>query len=228
MKNEGDNNHNMITYYAKDLSAQENYGLLTQSIIPRPIGFISTISEKQISNLAPFSFFNALASYPPYFGVSVSVTRNGTLKDSANNMIATKEVVFNLVSFSFVEKMNITAKEFSPEEDEFTEAGLTPVPSELVKPFRVKEALVAMEAKVKKILWLGEEVKEIAVPLLPKYPPNNAFLFLCQVKKFYFNKKVIEPKTLTIKQSLLEAVARCGGAEYSRNNQANFFSLKRP
>ncbi len=218
----------MVTFLTKDLSMGEAYSLITQSIIPRPIGFISTISKSGVKNLAPFSFFNALCSNPPYFGVSISINDKGGLKDSARNLLEVEEVVFNLVSHFMVKKMNVSAKEFSPEVDEFQEAGFTAVASSLVKPFRVKEALISLEARLKKVLWLGEETKEIVKEKLEsRYPTGNSFLFLCQVEKFYFDEKIIDKEKMKIKHDQLDAVARCGGAKYARVTPDNTFELPR-
>lgn len=123
------------------------YKLLSGTVVPRPIGWISTVDENGTFNLAPYSFFNAFSHDPPHviFG---SGRRSDGNKDTASNVMETGEFVVNLVSESTVEAMNITATELPPQVDEFHLAGLTPLPSQLVKPPRVGESLVNLECKM--------------------------------------------------------------------------------
>ncbi len=234
----------MTEFLAKNLSKQETYSLLTQSIIPRPIGFISSISKSGTNNLAPFSFFNAICSFPAYFSVSVSLNSEGKLKDTARNLLTRKEAVFNLVSYDLVNKMNLTAQEFAPEVDEFSESNLTPTPSQTVKPQRVAEALISLESKVKKAFLLGKNIKEISLKAgannasdntfnlakleKKKLTPGNAVVFFCQVSNFVFQDQVINKKTLLIDQAKLNAVARCGQQFYNKVSSDNIFPLDRP
>jgi flavin reductase (DIM6/NTAB) family NADH-FMN oxidoreductase RutF len=129
------------------LDASAVYKLMTGAIIPRPIGWIASISTEGINNLAPFSYFNAAGEDPPH--VMFSVNRaNHTNKDTLNNVLATKEFVVNMVTESTVVQMNDTAQAVSPEVDEFVLAGVTPIPSVLVKPMRVKESPVQFECEL--------------------------------------------------------------------------------
>lgn len=122
------------------------YKLLTGTIIPRPIGWISTIDKKGINNLAPFSYFNMVSSDPPC--VMFSTRRdNNKNKDTLNNVLETEEFVVNLVTHEIVEKMNATSAAVASDIDEFKLADLTPIDSVLVKPKRVKESLVHFECE---------------------------------------------------------------------------------
>lgn len=123
------------------------YKLLTGAVIPRPIGWISSISEDGINNLAPFSFFNAIGDDPPH--VMFSTTRGGnTNKDTLNNVLANKQFVVNMVTEDTVERMNHTSQAFLPHEDEFEKAGLTPIDSIKIKPKRVKESPITFECEL--------------------------------------------------------------------------------
>ena len=122
------------------------YKLLTGLIIPRPIGWISTIDTKGINNLAPFSYFNMVSSDPPC--VMFSTRRdNNKNKDTLNNVLEAEEFVVNLVTHEIVEKMNATSAAVASDIDEFELADLTPIDSVLVKPKRVKESLVHFECE---------------------------------------------------------------------------------
>lgn len=134
------------------------YKYLNGAILPRPIAFVSTLDEAGTLNLAPFSFFTAVAAKP--LTICFSVMRRGTdgsKKDTLQNIEATKEFVVNIVSESFAEQMNITATEFPPEVSEFAASGLTPAPSLLVKAPRVAESLVNFECKLHQIVEVGGE-----------------------------------------------------------------------
>src|SRR6266446_2754413 len=111
------------------------YKLMIGAIVPRPIAFVSTVSPEGILNLAPFSFFTGVSANPPVICFSPMIRgSDGMRKDTLRNIEATKEFVVNVVSEEFAEKMNICSAEFPPEVDEFEASGLTPVPSDLVKP----------------------------------------------------------------------------------------------
>lgn len=111
-------------------------------VAPRPIGWISTLGRNGVVNLAPYSFFNAVAADPHYV-MFASLGR----KDSQRNAEETGEFVCSLATFELKDKMNKTATALGPDEDEMIHAGLTPAPSRLVKPPRVKESPVAFECR---------------------------------------------------------------------------------
>ena len=113
------------------------YRLLTRAVIPRPIGFISSISAGGVANLAPFSFFNAVCGEPPMIMFCTSNRRPP--KDTLANVTATREFVANIVSEEIAEQMNLTSGDYPPDVSEFDVAGLTPVPSDLVRPPRVAQ-----------------------------------------------------------------------------------------
>lgn len=116
-------------------------------VVPRPIGWISTLSVDGIANLAPFSQFQNLGYRPPYVMFSANIGNNGLRDDSVNNAEATGEFVWNMATYDLREAVSISAGEFPPEVDEFEEAGLEKAPSSLVKPFRVAESPVQFECQ---------------------------------------------------------------------------------
>jgi flavin reductase (DIM6/NTAB) family NADH-FMN oxidoreductase RutF len=122
------------------------YKLLTGTIIPRPIGWISTIDENGINNLAPFSYFNMVSSDPPCLMFSTRRDDNKN-KDTLNNVLQNNEFVVNLVTIDVVEQMNTTSAAVVASIDEFELANITPIDSVFVKPKRVKESLVHFECE---------------------------------------------------------------------------------
>ncbi|MBN2502007.1 MAG: flavin reductase family protein [Anaerolineales bacterium] len=131
--------------------------LMTGTIVPRPIAWVSTISAEGQPNLAPFSFFNAVCPQPPtlLFCPEVRIT-DGEQKDTLYNVRETGEFVVNVVTDELVEAMNATATELPPEVNEFELAGVTAVPSVMVKPPRVAESPVNFECKLTQIVEVGE------------------------------------------------------------------------
>ena len=123
------------------------YKLLTGTVIPRPIGWVSTIDSNGINNLAPFSFFNVVSEDPPH--VMFSTVRTGNKnKDTLNNILDNKQFVVNLVTEEVVEQMNTTSQSVASDVDEFELAGLTPIDAVYIKPKRVKESLVHFECEM--------------------------------------------------------------------------------
>jgi flavin reductase (DIM6/NTAB) family NADH-FMN oxidoreductase RutF len=120
---------------------------MTALVIPRPIGWISTISAKGVRNLAPYSYFNLMGSDPFY----IAFGSTGE-KDNVTNLRQVPEFVANIVSMDMIEQMNFSSADFPPEEDEFAWAGVTPVPAAKVRPARVGEAKAHLECVVMQIV----------------------------------------------------------------------------
>jgi len=116
-------------------------------VVPRPIGWISTISENGVHNLAPYSQFQNLTFDPPYVMFSANQNTRGKRKDTVINIETTGEFVHNMATYDLREAINKSAQEVPPEEDEFEIAGVTKVSSKLVKPARVAESPVHFECK---------------------------------------------------------------------------------
>ena len=130
--------------------------VLTGVVVPRPIAFVSSISAEGLINLAPYSFFNAVAYDPPTLVFSSSRFAADKRKDTLSNIEATGEYVVNVVVDDIAEAMNRTAAEYPADVSEFDIAGLTPVPSTVVKPPRVAESPVNMECRLQQIVPIGQ------------------------------------------------------------------------
>lgn len=141
------------------LSARDAYKLLTGSIMPRPIAWVSTISEDGTNNLAPFSFFTAVASDPPTI-VFCPGTRatDGGQKDTLHNVRATGEFVVNFVTEELAQVMNQTSVELPADVDEFAYVGVTPAPSVQIRPHRVAESPIQFECVLNQIVTIHEGV----------------------------------------------------------------------
>jgi flavin reductase (DIM6/NTAB) family NADH-FMN oxidoreductase RutF len=130
-----------------DWQAPGFYQLMTALVVPRPVGWISTISAAGVPNVAPYSYFNLMGSDPPYVAFGSS-----GVKDSLRNLREVPEFVANIVTMHLLERMNFTSGDFPHEEDEFDWAGLTAVPAAKVRPFRVAEAKAHLECEVVQIV----------------------------------------------------------------------------
>ena len=140
------------------LPHQSIYKILTGSVLPRPIGWISSIDLGGRPNLAPFSFFNAVCSNPPTVLFCSSIRgSDGKTKDTLNNVRATSEFVVNIVTEELLQAMNASSIEAPSDFDEFDYAGLTLAPSVVVKPPRVAESPIHFECKVREIIEIGNE-----------------------------------------------------------------------
>ena len=136
-------------------SEADNYKLLTNVVVPRPIAWVTSVSEDGLVNLAPFSFFNAVGGDPLYLMVSVGSRDDGTLKDTARNIRASGDFVVNLVTEELLAAMNISAADFPSDRSELAPAHVHSAPSVHVTAPRLAEAQVSLECKLFQTLKLG-------------------------------------------------------------------------
>ena len=184
-------------------SPLDMYQFMIGAVSPRPIAFVSTIDTEGVPNLAPFSFFNAFSSKPPILGFATSIrAANGTTKDTLANVQEVNECVVNIVSHSFVRQMSLTAVNYPKGVSEFEKAGLTPIESDLIRPFRVKESPVQMECKVREIIQTGVR-------------GGAANLVICEIILMHIDDSILDSQK-KIDPLLIDQVARMGGNWYSR------------
>jgi len=199
----------MITIDPKSIDTAKLQGYLQSSVGPRPIAFASTLSSIGIPNLSPFSFFNVFSANPPILVFSPARrVRDNTIKHTLINAEATREVVINVVNYDMVQQTSLASTEYAEGVNEFLKAGFTPVPSEAVKPYRVKESPVQFECKVTQIIPLGT-----------KGGAGN--LILCEVVRIHISETVLDENG-AIDQHKIDLVSRLGGNWYSRSNQGLF------
>jgi flavin reductase (DIM6/NTAB) family NADH-FMN oxidoreductase RutF len=198
-----------ITIVPGDLHPRDAYRMLISVVVPRPIGWTSTIGADGSLNLAPFSFFNAVGGSPPTVLISVG-QRIGKPKDTLRNVRETGEFVINIVNEELAEAMNQTSGEWDYEVNEFERAGMTPASSTDVMPPRVAEAPIALECKVTQIV----PVTDTAYTLI-----------LGHVLRFHIRSDLLRPNGL-IDALRLRPVARLSGDEYATIGRV--FEMKRP
>jgi flavin reductase (DIM6/NTAB) family NADH-FMN oxidoreductase RutF len=133
----------------------DNYKILTNVVVPRPIAWVTSVGPTGIVNLAPFSFFNAVGSDPLYLIVSIGVRDDGSPKDTARNIGSRGEFVVNLVTEDLLGAMNISAADFPPDQSEMIAADLHSAPSIKINTPRLKEAQVSLECRLVQALALG-------------------------------------------------------------------------
>ena len=129
-------------------SQADTYKILTNVVVPRPIAWVTSLNQSGVVNLAPFSFFNAVGSDPPYVVVSVGLRDDGTPKDTAGNIAVRGEFVVNLVTEALIGAMNISAVDFPPDQSELTAADLNTARSTCVEVPRLAEAEVSLECRL--------------------------------------------------------------------------------
>ena len=137
-------------------AGRDNYKLLIGAVVPRPIAWVSTLNGDGSVNLAPFSFFQAVASDPPTVIVSVGRRSNGDWKDTALNALERGEFVVNTVNVDVREAMNESSRDYPYGESELPPAGLTTAPSAVVETPRVAEAPIALECRLTQTVSIGQ------------------------------------------------------------------------
>jgi flavin reductase (DIM6/NTAB) family NADH-FMN oxidoreductase RutF len=199
----------LISIVPTDLDPRAAYRLLISVVVPRPIGWTSTIGADGSLNLAPFSFFNAVGGNPPTVLISVG-QRQGHPKDTLRNVQETGEFVINIVDEELAAAMNETSGEWAYEVNEFDRAGVTPAPSIDVKPPRVAEAPIALECQVAQIVPVTD---------------TTYTLILGRVRRFHIRADLLRPNG-AVDAARLKPVGRLSGDEYATLGRV--FEMKRP
>ncbi len=197
----------MLTIDPGQIATKDLHQFILGAVAPRPIAFASTISTDGVPNLAPYSFFNAFSSNPPILIFSSNRrVSNNTTKDTLKNVEDTGEVVINVVPHAIVRQMALASVEYGPEVDEFVKCGFTPLPSDLVKPFRVAESPVHMECKVDNILPLGDG-------------GGAGNLIICRIVRMHISESVLTDKG-RIDPHKIDLMGRMGRFYYARASGA--------
>lgn len=204
----------MLTIDPKEIPTAKLHGYLQSAVGPRPIAFASTIDKDGTPNLSPFSFFNVFSANPPVLIFSPARrVRDNTIKHTLINAELNREVVINVVNYAIVQQASLSSTEYGLGVNEFEKAGLTMLPSETVKPFRVAESPVQFECRVNQIIELGTE-------------GGAGNLVLCEVLKMHIDESILDENG-TIDQHKIDLVSRLGGNWYSRSNEG-LFEVEKP
>ena len=205
----------MLTLNPKEVSIPVLHSYLLGAVAPRPIAFASTIDKEGNPNLAPFSFFNVFSANPPIAVFSPARNgRSGQTKHTYDNIKEIPEVVINMVNYDMVQQTSLASTEYPKGVNEFTKAGFSPLESEMVKPFRVKESPAQLECKVKQVIELGD-----------KGGAGN--LIICEIVLIHISEKVLDANK-QIDPNKIDLVARLGGNWYSRTNGNALFEVAKP
>lgn len=196
------------------LSPVETNALLCGGVAPRPIALASTADAGGLRNLSPFSFFNAFGSNPPTVAFAPNRRgRDGTVKHTYLNAVATREFVIAAVSHAMLHQMNVASAEWPDGVDEFPKCGLTPIPALHVKPALVGESPFQMECRLQQVVELG-------------HGPGSGLMLIGEVVAFHvredcFVEGVLHPDALDL-------VGRNGGAFYTRASGKAVFQVPKP
>jgi flavin reductase (DIM6/NTAB) family NADH-FMN oxidoreductase RutF len=205
----------MLSIDPKEVSVPKLHHYLLGSIGPRPICFASTIDENGVPNIAPFSFFNVFSANPPIAIFSPARSgRTNTTKDTYNNVKCIPEVVINVVNYDIVHQTSLASSPYPADTSEFEKTGLTPVPSDLVKPARIKESPIQLECKVLEVKELGAE-------------GGAGNLVICEIIKLHISEDVLDENQM-VDQEKIDLVARMGGNWYCRTDNNSMFQIEKP
>ncbi len=205
----------MLTFEPKDLPIPQLHQYLLNSIAPRPIALASTLNDDGSPNLAPFSFFNLFSVNPPVVVFSPARRgRDNTTKHTYDNLKRRPEVVINLVSFGMTQQCSLAGVDFAQGISEFDKTGLTPIDSEIVNPFRVKESPVQLECKVFEIKELGEN-------------GGAGNLILAEIVKVHINEDVLNEEKM-IDPHKIDLIGRMGGSYWCRASGDSVFTVNNP
>lgn len=196
----------------EQLNTRDMYQWMIQTIIPRPIAWVSTVSAEGVTNLAPFSFFQGVCARPPTLMFCPANDRFGNPKDTLRNLEATREFVVNLVPSALVESMNATAASLPHGESEFARFDVPAEPSARVRPPRVAGSPVAFECVLDRIVRISEG-------------PAGGNAVFGRIVHFHVADAVLGPDRRPDPQKL-DLVARGGGDLYVRWGET--FRLDRP
>lgn len=181
-----------------DLDAESNYRLLCGIVVPRPIAWITTVDDAGLVNLAPFSAFTFVANKPPMIGVTFG-RKAGARKDTANNILATREYVVNIGNTSQMEQIHLSSEEHPPHVSEVDVLGLATAASAIVRPPRLAQAPVSMECRLHQVLPFGDVISEF---------------FVGEVLAFHIRDDLLRDGKIDTRE--LDPVCRLGGPNYAR------------
>lgn len=198
-----------------EIKTGELHAYLLGAIAPRPICFASTIDAKGQPNLSPFSFFNIFGSNPATLIFSPARrVRDNTVKHTLENVLETREVVINVVNYAMVQQASLSSCEYPKGVSEFEKAGFTPLASEKVKPFRVKESPVQLECIVRDVIETGTG-------------GGAGNLVICEPVIVHINDDVLDLNG-KIDPQKIDLVARMGADFYCRASGNAVFEVAKP
>jgi flavin reductase (DIM6/NTAB) family NADH-FMN oxidoreductase RutF len=205
----------MTSIDVNDIQQSDLFRIISNSITPRPIAFVSTVDKEGNVNLSPFSFFNAFGVNPSTLIFSPARRgRDNTTKHTYQNVKEVAEVVINTVNYNMVQQMSLSSSDYDKGVNEFVKSGFTPIDSDLVKPPRVGESPVAFECKVREVIETGTG-------------GGSGNLVICEVLKVHIQDGLLQENG-TIDPNKLDIVGRLGGDYYVRASGDALFEVEKP
>ena len=205
----------MLIIDPKTAETSNLHKYLLGAIAPRPIAFASTVDTDGNLNLSPFSFFNAFSANPPILIFSPARrVRGNTTKHTLENALETKEVVISVVTYDMAKQVSLSSSDFEKGVNEFKKAGFTPIKSNIVKPFCVKESPVNFECKVNDVIALGSE-------------GGAGNLVICEVQLIHIDEKILDAEK-NIDPLKLDLISRLGGNWYGKTTKESLFQIPKP
>jgi flavin reductase (DIM6/NTAB) family NADH-FMN oxidoreductase RutF len=192
--------------------ALDIYRLLISVVTPRPIAWVTSIDLEGRVNLAPFSFFNTFGADPPVVVIAPNRKRDGSKKDTLNNVETTREFVVNAAVAELAEEVNLSSKELPPGESEVEITGLRVIPSTKVKPPRLAESPINMECRLRQVVRIGDS-------------PLSANLVIGEIVMFHIADRILDAQG-KIDPRKVRTIARLGGDYYCHTS--DLFEMKRP
>eukprot|EP00899_Mesostigma_viride_P029180 jgi/Mesvir1/9447/Mv09844-RA.1 len=199
-------------------SVSSCYALVISGVVPRPVALVSSQNASGGCNMAPFSYFGAVAHDPPVLTVSICRKPGGCIKDTLANVLETREMVVHIISEWFVEPASHTCGNFKPDIDEMDVVGFTKVPSVVVKPPRIEEAALAMECKLIDHKDIINSKGEVTTTVL-----------MAEVVRFHVHEDAYDgsnPARPKVKLEALMPIGRLGGDTFCRVHST--FDIPRP
>lgn len=189
--------------------------LLKHAISPRPICFASTVDKDGNVNLSPFSFFNLMGQNPPICVFSpLRKMRDGSAKHTLENVWEHPECVINIVDYNIVQQQSLASVEYPKGINEFEKAGLTPIPSDIVKPPRVAESPFQLECKIREVISISDE-------------PGAANLIIAEVVRMHVKEDLLDENE-NVSPYDLDLVGRLGDDFYCRLVPESIFEVAKP
>ncbi len=202
-----------INFSPQEIDNKDMHQFLVGAVSPRPIALVSSVDGDGVPNLAPYSFFNALSSNPPMLAFSSNLkTGENKEKDTLQNIKQTKNCVVNVVNYEIVRQMTLCSVAYKHGVSEFKKSGLSPLRSDLVDSFRVKESPVQFECTVHSIIALGNEA-------------GASNLIICNILKMHVLKSILTDNLRRIDPNKLDAMGRLGRSNYVRVKGNNIIEM---
>lgn len=185
----------------EQITSYQRYKMMASLIVPRPIALVTTLGANGVVNAAPFSMFNMVGEDPPILMISINRLTDGRLKDTAANILYNQEFVVHMSDEAIAAKMHACGEAFGPDVSELARVGLTPVPSQTVKPPRILEAPVAFECVLQE-----------------KLETESRYVFIGRIKWMAAREGLIDTQAWRVNLREYHPVARFGASFYTRTN----------